>query len=115
MGWNGYNALDLKVNNYIFEGRDWDVNAVNQLFSVDIAFDIFNTPMPSSAVLNDKPSWMGSDSGKFTVSTYYSFILRNNSIKKTNDWEWNWLWKLKLPMRVIMFIWFVRQGKFLTN
>ncbi|KAM7478999.1 hypothetical protein LguiA_027212 [Lonicera macranthoides] len=64
--------LDLKVSDIISAFGGWDMENLNLLLPLDIIKEIVNTSIPIKAGVDDKPTWGGKGSGKFTVSKCYN-------------------------------------------
>jgi hypothetical protein len=84
----------------------WKVPAITSLFD----------PISAQAILNTRIStdfapayfWTPSTSGKFSVSSAYSFITGSNtntSISPIRPQFWNSIWKLNLNDRLRLFLW----------
>lgn len=91
----------INVNHFITSAGVWDEFKLRDQFPSDVANDIGNIPLPTTADMMDKPSWVGSGSGKFYVVNCYAMILNFNYVARTKDKDWQWIWKLKLPNIII--------------
>jgi hypothetical protein len=84
----------------------WKVPAVTSLFDSFSAQAVLNTRI--STEIAPTFLWTPSTSGKFSVSSAYSFITgssTNTSISPIWPQFWNSIWKLKLNDRLRLFLW----------
>ena len=70
--------------------------------------------------MEDKPLWLGSKSGCFSIKSAIQLVqseaascLDHNP--PTIEAKWDWVWKLRLPYRIQVFVWLVLHRKLLTN
>ena len=54
--------------------------------------------------------WNASTKGKFTVGSMYNLMISRMILPEKND-----LWKLRIPLKIKIFLWFLRKGVTLTK
>ena len=59
---------------------------------------------------NDSSVWEAQKNGLFSVNSMYKFIMYRDVIPK-NDM----IWKLKVPLKIKIFLWYLRSGVILTK
>lgn len=65
---------DMKVGDIVSASGGWDMGIINNLCTEDIISDIINTPIPTTTNVNDKPSWRGTGSAKFSTAKCYDIL-----------------------------------------
>ena len=58
----------------------WDLNKISNSIPTVLHSDIINTPLSCELTNEDKPSWLGKGSGKFTVSSCYNQISKEEGM-----------------------------------
>lgn len=59
---------------------------------------------------NDTFKWNLNQSGLFTVSSMYNALITNGNVQFDKN-----LWKLKMPLKIIIFMWYLKKGVVLTK
>lgn len=111
---------NFKVDNlHIYEGRNdlvsslfypdtksWDVERVQQSFSIDDAKAILATRVPQQSV-GDRIAWSRSKDGLYTVKSGYviwhDLNIGNYAISQSK--VWSRIWRIALPHKMRIFWW----------
>ena len=80
-----YSDEKVSVQSLMINGAAWDIHKIRTMFPHDIVTDIENIPLPTTMNMEDKASWLGSGSGKFSMGKCYSHILDLNAIDSTRN------------------------------
>lgn len=65
---------NIKVADIISNNKVWDTSIIDHLIPFSCKMAILNTPLPLCETVEDAPSWLGSNSGKFSIKSYYDII-----------------------------------------
>ncbi|XP_070049040.1 uncharacterized protein [Nicotiana tomentosiformis] len=83
------------------QGREWNGTLINQNFPEDIAEHIKKIHYDSREEQWDKPCWMPTSSGKFTINSSWQ-ILRH---RVNPNQEFRRIWTKGLPFKISFFLW----------
>ncbi|XP_075095079.1 uncharacterized protein LOC142173397 [Nicotiana tabacum] len=122
--WTGFGALyhvlleDFPINEDLQEvaklqqGEAWDDQLLDQTFNEEIAEHIrLNVHYEGSEGYWDRPYWMPTPSGKFSVSSAWK-ILRHRA---DPNQEFKLMWIKGLPLKISFFLWRLWRQKIATD
>lgn len=107
--------INYNVDCIINDNGGQDESKISTLLPNIVHREVLNVPLPMDLSKEDKHSWLGKGSRKFSVGPCYNCVLEDNGSSTTNSINWNWLWKLKLPHKIIHFLWLLWQDKILSR
>lgn len=101
--------MNMKVRDIIDDyGK---LEPIAHLISDHMIEDILNIHINFYSHSMDRPSWVGSANGMFSVSAAYDLINKEDTDLK----GWKWIWKLKIPQKLKGFVWLIRHNSLPTN
>ncbi|XP_019237121.1 PREDICTED: uncharacterized protein LOC109217336 [Nicotiana attenuata] len=122
--WTGLGALfhvipeDFPINEdlqdvaELRQGETWDDQLLDQTFNEEITEHIrLNLHYEGSEVYWDRPYWMPTPSGKFSISSAWQ-ILRHRA---DPDQEFKLMWIKGLPFKISFFLWRLWRKKIATD
>ncbi|XP_075092121.1 uncharacterized protein LOC142172413 [Nicotiana tabacum] len=94
------------------QGETWDDQLLDQTFNEEIAEHIrLNVHYEGSEGYWDRPYWMSTPSGKFSVSSAWQ-ILRHRAVPNK---EFKLIWIKGLPFKISFFLWRLWRQKIATD
>jgi len=97
------------------EGAGWDLNNISPWVSNATQLELAAVVVDNFTGACDRLSWGETSDGRFTVSSAYALITRDDAPKVNNESFYNRLWRVIAPERVKTFLWMVSNQVIMTN
>ncbi|CAA7040260.1 unnamed protein product [Microthlaspi erraticum] len=108
-------ALHLKAGNLWSNGIGWDLQRIIPYTSEETRLEMAAVVVNLNAGRSDTISWGETADGRFTVSSAYRLLSRDEYFKPNMSNFFRRVWRIRAPERVRVFLWLVSNYGIMTN